>query len=153
MSNARALYPQLQIRRRARRDGSALELLVAALVVVTSTAIYSLSRSGRGGVSDQKWPHTISLSVWIGTKPLQRDCNWGCVQLQQEVGRQLFFGLGIFLFTDCHPPLSAPCPPSPRLEDSVCNFSSQRRPRCIKDKMHGKLEEGTAPNFDRAPDD
>ena len=106
MSNARALYPQHQIRRRARRNGSALELLVAALVVVTSTAIYSLSRSGRGGVSDQKWPHTISPSVWIGTKSLQRDCNRGCVQLQ-EVGRQLFFGLGMFLFTDCHPPLSA----------------------------------------------
>ena len=63
LSNARALYPQHQIRRRARRNGSALELLVAALVVVTSTAIYSLSRSGRGGVSDQKWPHTISLCV------------------------------------------------------------------------------------------
>ena len=153
MSNARALYPQLQIRRRARRDGSALELLVAALVVVTSTAIYSLSRSGRGGVSDQKWPHTISLCVdrhQVAAERLQP----GMRSAATRSGPPTFFGLGMFLFTDCHPPLSAPCPPSPRLEDSVCNFSSsQGRRRCIKDKMHGKLEEGTAPNFDRAPDD
>ena len=114
---------------------------------------FTLCRDLVEAASQIKSGRTRSLSVWIGTKSLQRDCNRGCVQLQQEVGRQLFFGLGIFLFTDCHPPLSAPCPPSPRLEDSVCNFSSQRRPRCIKDKMHGKLEEGTAPNFDRAPDD
>ena len=151
LSNARALYPQHQIRRRARRNGSALELLVAALVVVTSTAIYSLSRSGRGGVSDQKWPHTISPSVWIGTKSLQRDCNRGCVQLQ-EVGRQLFLAWGCSSLPTATRPCQR-CPPSPRLEDSVCNFSSQGRRRCIKDKMHGKLEEGTAPNFDRAPDD
>ena len=153
MSNARALYPKHQIWRRARENGSALELLVAALLVVTSTAIYSLSRSGRGGVSDQKWPHTISPSVWIGTKPLQRDCNRGCVQLQQEVGRQLFSAWGCSSLPTATRPCQRPVHPA-RLEDSVCNFSSsQGRRRCIKDKMHGKLEEGTAPNFDRAPDD
>ena len=153
MSNACALYPKHQIRRRARGNGSALELLVAALVIVTSTAIYSLSRSGRAGVPDQKWPHTISPSVWIGTKSLQRDCNRGCVQLQEEVARQLFSGLGMFLFTDCHPPLSAPCPPSLPRRLCLQLLQPEGRRRCIKDKMHGKLEEGTAPNFDRAPDD
>ena len=111
LSNARALYPQHQIRRRARGNGSALELLVAALVVVTSTAIYSLSRSGRGGVSDQKWPHTISPSVWIGTKLLQRDCNRGCVQLQ-EVGRQLFLAWGCSSLPTATRPCQR-CPPSP----------------------------------------
>ena len=105
LSNARALYPQHQIRRRARRNGSALELLVAALVVVTSTAIYSLSRSGRGGVSDQKWPHTISLCVdrhQVAAERLQPG-----MRSAARSGPPTFFGLGMFLFTDCHPPLSA----------------------------------------------
>ena len=109
--------------------------------------------TGRGGVSDQKWPHTISLCVdrhQVAAERLQP----GMRSAATRSGPPTFFCLGMFLFTDCHPPLSAPCPPSPRLEDSVCNFSSsQGRRRCIKDKMHGKLEEGTAPNFDRAPDD
>ena len=97
--------------------------------------------------------HDLSLCVdrhQVAAERLQP----GMRSAARRSGPPTFFGLGIFLFTDCHPPLSAPCPPSPRLEDSVCNFSSsQGRRRCIKDKMHGKLEEGTAPNFDRAPDD
>ena len=154
MSNARALYPKHQIRRRARGNGSALELLVAALVVVTSTAIYSLSRSDWSSrrLRSKVAAHDLSLCVdrhQVAAERLQP----GVRSAATRSGPPTFFGLGMFLFTDCHPPLSAPCPPSPRLEDSVCNFSSQRRPRCIKDKMHGKLEEGTAPNFDRAPDD
>ena len=150
MSNARALYPQHQIRRRARRNGSALELLVAALVVVTSTAIYSLSRSGRGGVSDQKWPHTISLCVdrhQVAAERLQPGDAFSC----KKWAANFFWPGDVPLYRLPPAPVSAVHPA--RLEDSVCNFSSQGRRRCIKDKMHGKLEEGTAPNFDRAPDD
>ena len=150
MSNARALYPKHQIRRRARGNGSALELLVAALVVVTSTAIYSLSRSGRR-LRSKVAAHDLSLCVDRHQVAAERLQPW--MRSAARSGPPTFFGLGMFLFTDCHPPLSAPCPPSPRLEDSVCNFSSQGPRRCIKDKMHGKLEEGTAPNFDPAPDD
>ena len=68
--------------------------------------------TGRVGVPDQKWPHTISPSVWIGTKSLQRDCSRGCVQLQQEVGRQLFSACGCSSL----PPATRPCqrcPPNP----------------------------------------
>ena len=63
--------------------------------------------TGRAGVSDQKWPHTISPSVWIGTKSLQRDCNRGCVQLQEEVGRQLFLPGDVPLYRLPPAPVSA----------------------------------------------
>ena len=128
-----------------------MELLVAALVVVTSTAIYSLSRSGRGGVSDQKWPHTISLCVdrhQVTCREVATRDAFSCKKWAAN-----FFGLGMFLFTDCHPPLSALSTQPASKTLFATSPAARGGGGCIKDKMHGKLEEGTAPNFDRAPDD
>ena len=111
MSNARALYPQHQIRRKARGNGSALELLVAALVVVTSTAIYSLSRSGRGGVSDQKWPHTISLCVdrhQVAAERLQPGDAFSC----KKWAANFFLAWGCSSLPTATRPCQR-CPPSP----------------------------------------
>ena len=153
MSNARALYPQHQIRRRARGNGSALELLVAALVVVTSTAIYSLSRSdwSRRRLRSKVAAHDLSLCVdrhQVAAERLQP----GMRSAATRSGPPTFFAWGCSSLPTATRPCQRPVHPA-RLEDSVCNFSSHGRWRCIKDKMHGKLEEGTAPNFDRAPDD
>ena len=152
MSNARALYPQHQIRRRAR--GTALHWNCSSPPLSLSLRPqFTLCRDLVEAASQIKSGRTRSLPL-CGSAPSRcREIATGDAFSCNKKWAANFFCLGMFLFTDCHPPLSAPCPPSPRLEDSVCNFSSQRRPRCIKDKMHGKLEEGTAPNFDRAPDD
>ena len=115
MSNARALYPKHQIWRRARGNGSALELLVAALVVVTSTAIYSLSRSGRGGVSDQKWPHTISLCVdrhQVAAERLQP----GMRSAATRSGPPTFFAWGCSSLPTAPRPCQRPVHPAPALK-------------------------------------